>query len=100
MAAGDRKRGWGPHEFVACAPDLAAGHELGRYLGRKWAAAEVAVLRRPWHGSIGQATVDLQSVWAMTPFSKMDTNLRCQSYPAARRNVKVLPQFFHPNKME
>ncbi|KAF2922553.1 hypothetical protein DAI22_07g122500 [Oryza sativa Japonica Group] len=50
MAAGDRKRGWGPHEFVACAPDLAAGHELGRYLGRKWAAAEVAVLRRPWHG--------------------------------------------------
>uniref|UniRef100_A0A0E0HZP6 Uncharacterized protein n=1 Tax=Oryza nivara TaxID=4536 RepID=A0A0E0HZP6_ORYNI len=34
----------------------------------------------------GQATVDLQSVWAMTPFSKMDTNLRCQSYPAARRN--------------
>uniref|UniRef100_A0A0E0HZP8 Uncharacterized protein n=1 Tax=Oryza nivara TaxID=4536 RepID=A0A0E0HZP8_ORYNI len=88
MAAGDRKRGWGPHEFVACAPDLAAGHELGRYLGRKWAAAEVAVLRRPWHG-IGQATVDLQSVWAMTPFSKMDTNLRCQSYPAARRNAVV-----------
>uniref|UniRef100_A0A0D3HSL2 Uncharacterized protein n=1 Tax=Oryza barthii TaxID=65489 RepID=A0A0D3HSL2_9ORYZ len=49
-----RRRGWGPHESVACTLDLAAGQELGRYLGRKWPAVEVAVLPRPsstlaWH---------------------------------------------------
>uniref|UniRef100_A0A0E0Q7H0 Uncharacterized protein n=1 Tax=Oryza rufipogon TaxID=4529 RepID=A0A0E0Q7H0_ORYRU len=108
MAAGDRKRGWGPHEFVACAPDLAAGVTWGGS-GRQLrspcfvdlgTASVFGILRKKNSQGLpqaepnpkGQATVDLQSVWAMTPFSKMDTNLRCQSYPAARRNGFLLYQ--------
>lgn len=55
MAAGDRKRGWGPHEFVACAPDLAAVSTLvarSRFLHRQSKLLIPATCPGAWIGAL------------------------------------------------